>query len=304
MTGNVEDLYLKGFMAFSSKDYKSARTYWERVLASDPNHVKAKKGMADLAAVGKPKKRSSKEVFQEIKRLYGLKKYAEALKLCRLLLRKHPDNKDLQSLQKKLENRVQQKGKEPPKKAPKAEGDFKSTMYIADAAALSVSQENETPDNSSQVEKFIQEGVSLYEIQDYPLAIETWQKALALDPENRIAKDYIDNVQSLMNQTGHSVSASTQEPASTKPSKEALIEIYNEAMNLFKQSRYEDALEKWNYILQFPSQFTRRPYSVLNGRRQFSIRPRPHLLPTTYQNPLTPNLRPRKNRPWIWTRKN
>jgi len=70
MNDHLEDLFLKGFMAFSAKNFSSAKVYWEKVLAEDPNHAKALKGMADLKGF-KSRKRSSKEVFQEIKTLYS-----------------------------------------------------------------------------------------------------------------------------------------------------------------------------------------------------------------------------------------
>jgi len=272
MSNNVEDLYLKGFMAFSSKNYSSAKAYWEQVIKIDANHEKAKKGLTDLQNQGKSKKRSSKEVFQEIKRLHGEKKYAEALRLCELLLKKHPNNTDLQGLRTKLMARAQQGGA--PEAAPASKQEVpasKSTIFIADAAAASLVQQPppetaaaSSEDVSIQVEKFIQKGVGLYEIQDFQSAIDTWKKALELDPDNRIARDYIENVQSLLEPNQASdVPAPTAAPEAAapaggegkrveeKPSKERLIQIYNEAMDLFKQAQYQEAMEKWNFILTF-----------------------------------------------------
>lgn len=257
MSEQVEDLYLKGFMAFNQKDYKAAKAFWEQVLAADPNHAKAKQGLAKLSGGGAaPKrKRSSKEVFAEIKKLYGAKKFPEALKLTNLLLKKHPDNADLQGLRKKLEARVNTKVSTPPG----SPAEKRNTMVVAAAAEESVASGE---DVAAQVEKFIQQGVSLYEIQDYGAAIDTWNKALALDPNNRIAKDYVTNVSALLDEpeptpdpepapTPQAAPAPEPPADSGKPSKEKMLEVYNEAMGLYKNRQFQEALERWNYILDF-----------------------------------------------------
>ena len=292
MSENVEDLYLKGLMALSSKDKGSARTYWEQVLAIDPNHEKARKGLDELKAATS-KKRSSKEVLQEIKRLYGAKKYEEALKLCDMLLKKHPKNKDLHGLRKKIESRCKPKEKapEPPPEedlddtigghqqlSPGGNPQLESTVYYTSKAEEVVSNDTDTrdiDDPAAEVERLIQLGVSLYEVQDYEQAIKTWKEALAIDPDSRIARDYINNVMPELEEQNQyetldpdaPIADSEPVPAATsmpepeadpdasqdagKPSKEELIHIYNEGMGLFKERRFEDALTKWNYILKF-----------------------------------------------------
>ena len=260
MSDHLEDLYLKGFMAFSAKNFSSAKAYWQKVLAEDPNHPKALKGMADLKGLT-TRKRSSREVFQEIKTLYADKNYAEALKLCNLLLKKYPDNQDLQGLQKKLINRSKNQTSDPGQPAVQVDP-RKSTIYMADMAAASIGAEDTQHDGgtgSKQVEKLIQDGVSLYEVQDYKQAIACWEKALALDPENRIARDYIENVRTLAAEEAGSTPppeaapapASAPPLAGQKPGKDALIQIYNAGMNLFKEREYRAALEKWEYIIGY-----------------------------------------------------
>ena len=258
MSENVEDLYLKGFMAFSSKDYKAAKAYYEQVLAQEPEHQKAREGLAqvEVAAGGgggdAPKrKKSSKEVLREIKQLYSEKKFQESLNLCQKLLAKHPNNADLQGLYARIEGRLkQQKGAAAP---PPAE---KSTQQFAQDADTAVSGEEGSASEGNQtaeVEKLIQRGVSLYEIQDYENAIASWKKALAIDPSNRIAQDYISNVEPLVGDGGDDDQEAVAPPQAEdkKPGKDDMVRIYNEAMGLYKASRFEDAIEKWNYILKW-----------------------------------------------------
>lgn len=264
MSQTAGDLYKQGVRAYNNKDFKSAKAYWEQALMLDPDNEAAQTGMDRLRAMAaKGKKRSSKEVFQEIKQLYAAKKFPEALKLTNLLLKKHPDNKDLQGLKVKLEKRVQGSAASTVAASPESgnDGDKRSTMFMAAAAEASVGEATDdgSDDHAAMVEKYIQDGVSLYEIQSFEQAIEAWKKALALDPNNSIAKDYITNVSALIEDQDEDepepVSAAPQaepEPVdSGRPSKEEMLTIYNEGMELYKARDYHAALDKWNYILEF-----------------------------------------------------
>lgn len=253
MSDQLEDLYLKGFMAYSAKDFGSAKKYWEQVLVLDPDHEKAKKGLMDLKkqAGGAPKKRSSKEVLQEIKSLYAAKNYQEALRLCDMLLKKYPNNKDLQGLRAKVDSRYQQQMSASP--GSDAAPNLESTVYYMKRgeAFMDAAEPGAKPaaaaDNAGEVEKLIQQGVRLYEIQDYEQALTAWQKALRLDPDNRIVKDYIQNVQA-------QIQADRAQPdapvADDKPSKEALMEAYNKGLAAYESQNYPAAMEQWRFILE------------------------------------------------------
>lgn len=248
MSDNVEDLYLKGFMAYSSKDHSAAKKYWEQVLEMDPNHEKAKQGLSELsggAAAAKPKKRTSKEVLNEIKQLYAAKKFPEALKLCEKLVQKHPKNADLQGLYKKIEARCQAAPAQP---SPADVSAARTTRQLTDDAEASMS---EGGDKSVNVERLIQQGVSLYEIQDYESAVRIWEQALQAEPGNRIVQDYINNVKPLIESDSPDSDPAPQAASPAKKlGKEDLVRIYNEAMALFKESQFSAAIEKWNLILE------------------------------------------------------
>lgn len=267
MSENVEDLYLKGFLAFSEKKYKTAKACWEKVLLIDPDHQKTLKGMADLRALKSPK-RSSKEVLQELKKLYAAQRFGEALKLCELLLKKHSGNQDLQGLRQKISNRYRRQRKQAASaETGKAQASvpkrFENTAYFQKRAETSVDEDDsDGKDSAAQITKLIQEGVGLYEIQDYEQAIVKWKKALALDPENHLARDYISNVQSLKKEPAAPpeeprvaptppVSTPPHSASSNKPTKDELMHLYNEGMGLFKNKQYDEALAKWNQILEY-----------------------------------------------------
>ncbi|CAM2006793.1 tetratricopeptide repeat protein [Acanthopleuribacter pedis] len=318
MSENVEDLYLKGFMAFSAKNYAEAKSYWEKVLQVAPDHQEARKGLQDImqasqagsAGAGQKsssgtKKRSSKEILQEIKRLYSAKQYQEARRLCEYLLKKHPNNNDLKGLFKKIDARFKATQSQSGQRAPsdKSSPDLESTMYYTSKAEAFVEGESaEAKDEdhtAAEVERLTQQGVQLYEVQDYDRALAAWRKALELDPSNRIVQDYVNNVSAMMAeeqaQAAESVPAApatsasassapassapatsvpadptpatsapatsapaTSAPATSAPggdkggpSKEALLNAYNEGLQLYESGQYAAAMEKWHYILEF-----------------------------------------------------
>lgn len=293
MSQNLEDLYLKGFMAFSAKDYPTAKKHWEQVLSMDPDHERARQGLAQMGASAgatgqnspqvQPKKRTSKEVLAEIKRLYSEKKFGASLDLCRKLVAKHPNNEDLKGLLKKIEARyTKQQGAA---LTGESQPDIKSTQQFAADAEIGMDAEPAAPvpaerdeaQKQAEVAQLIQQGVSLYEIQDYDRAIATWRQAIALDPGNKIAQDYIANVSPLAapDETSPDLpdptAAPTPAPAASapaapqpakaepasptklteKPTKEEMIGLYNQAMGLYKEKRFPEAIDLWRRILDF-----------------------------------------------------
>lgn len=258
MSENTEDLYLKGFMAFSAKRYNEAKQLWEQVLSQDPNHEKAQRGLKELHKY-MPKKRTSKEILQEIKSLYAVKKYPEALKLCEVLIKKYPSNQDLVGLYRKIANRIQSTSAQA--SSSKEGSDFENTIYFQKKAEEFVSNvadsdntaedqaKQDVSSTSQQVESLIQKGVAEYEAGTLPQALASWQEALRLDPNNRIARDYIANVKSIVGTATQAPSAPKPKPA--RPSKEKLLEAYNQGLKFYQTKDYKMALERWNYILKF-----------------------------------------------------
>jgi len=257
MNDHTEDLYLKGFMAFSAKNFAEAKAHWEGVLALDPSHEKARQGLAELKSKT-GRKRTSKEILQEIKAFYAAKKYPEALKLCEVLIKKYPSNQDLVGLYRKIANRIQQSSD-----APSSSNDFENTIYFTKKAEEFVANVSDAenhapappvpqappPPSQEQIAKLIQRGVAEYEAGTLPKALATWQEALKMDPDNRIARDYIANVKAVIAKRGAAPPAPKAKPA--RPSKEKLLEAYNQGLRFYQNKEFTQALDRWNFILKF-----------------------------------------------------
>jgi len=264
MDNQIEDINLKGMMAFSAKEYQKAYACWRKVLEMNPDHEEAKKGILKLKQM--KKRKTPKEVLRDIKQHYSDGNYERALKLCNMLVQRFPDNTDLQGLKKKIENRLK-------KETLKAQGlsaeqvsveTMESTMYFQQKAEETNWEDTEhegedapVPESGhdDEILRLIQQGVTLYEIQDLEGAVTVWERALELDPGNKIVLDYIQGVR---NQTSSSAPETPAEPVSSPPvhqenppDKEQLVAIYNEGKDFYREKKYQEALEKWRFILNF-----------------------------------------------------
>jgi len=255
MDNHVEDVYLKGMMAFSAKDYQKAYGYWQNVLEMEPGHEEANKGIKKLNNLRK--KRTPKEILGEIKKYYSSQEYEKALKLCNMLVSRFPDNQDLVGLKKKIVSRIERASKVEATPAPPPVANLDSTMYFQQKAEetdweseQSNSDDGSEDDQSERVEQLIQQGVTLYEIQDYEQAQVVWNKALELDPGNKKVLNYLEDVESLLEKSDSEEKAAIS-PTGEAPGKEELITIYNEGKDLYKQKKFHEALEKWRFILDF-----------------------------------------------------
>ncbi len=199
-------------------------------------------GLTRLNEPMPPVKKSSKEILQEIKQLYKAGKYDEALILCSDLVARHPNNADLKGLYAKIEARTNALKSSPKPEAPPPE----STVYYTDRAETAMSGEA-----SVNVDQLIQQGVKLYEVQDYEQAMNTWERALAVDPDNTIAMEYLGNVRAMVSDCDHPASVSAEGAADEIPDKNQLLTIYNEGLQLYKHKDFDAALEKWEYILKY-----------------------------------------------------
>ncbi|PIE90100.1 MAG: hypothetical protein CR997_07515 [Acidobacteria bacterium] len=241
---HVEDIYLKGMMAFSKKEYQKAYTFWKKVIELEPGHTEALKGIEKLKRLRK--KKTPKEVLAEIKKRYAAGDYSRALELCQMLVDRFPDNQDLKGLKKKIASRIERERQDELVSA--SQDALESTMYFQERAEkTNWEQEGHGEDaQNPDVQQLIQQGVTLYELKDYAQAQAIWKQALQYDPGNRILLGYLSDVSQVMQSQA---SGTVKDEESGKPSKEELIQIYSEGKDLYKQKKYREALEKWQCIL-------------------------------------------------------
>ncbi|MCB9398886.1 MAG: hypothetical protein H6510_13820 [Acidobacteria bacterium] len=213
--------------------------------------------------------KSPKEILNDIKQLYYQHQFPEALQLCKRLVARFPNNQDLKGLLLKIESRAQKENFQ-------KSGDWQSsgsnnleaTQYYTERAEHEMNQHEKSPsslselydepdasasDQAFQVEQLIQKGVQLYEVQDYAQALQAWRQALTLDPTNQLAQDYVRNVSNLMNESSPAPRSQTSAPppSAQPPDKQQLLAYYNEGLQLYKERKFHQALDKWQFILQF-----------------------------------------------------
>jgi len=232
-------------------------------------------GKGNHALNAEPNK-SPKEILNDIKQLYQERKFEEAHELCKGLVARFPNNQDLKGLLQKIESRVQKEQVQRSGAWVKT-ANLEATQYYTERVEQEINRQEGAPrslselyqdeavddsvrDTGGSVDALIQRGVLMYEAQDLAQALHCWRQALTLDPGNRAAQEYIQNVTRLMNEAPQpsaqasgrpSASQPPQPPPVRPPDKEQLLSIYNEGLRLFKEKKYEEAQGKWEYILRF-----------------------------------------------------
>ncbi len=128
--------------------------------------------------------------------------------------------------------------------------------------------------NDSAVDKYLEEGLNLYGLGKFKEAIECWKKVLELDPDNSLAKDYIESAGGEVTREEKRPPERLEEPpkiippptapTSPEPVREAKIAPsplpppppepdrktkINQAKSLFKEGKFELAMEMFESIL-------------------------------------------------------
>jgi tetratricopeptide (TPR) repeat protein len=141
--------------------------------------------------------------------------------------------------------------------------------------------------NDSAIDKYLEEGLNLYGLGKFKEAIECWKKVLELDPNNSLAKDYIESAGGEVSRAEESPPERLEEPPeiippppsppSPEPEREAKIAPpppkpeeeakaapspppppppepdrktkINQAKGLFKEGKFELAMEMFESIL-------------------------------------------------------
>jgi tetratricopeptide (TPR) repeat protein len=103
------------------------------------------------------------------------------------------------------------------------------------------------------IQKNLQRGILLYQIEEYEKALAVLQEILAIDPENELAKDYSEKCKI------ETISKVTKmDPA--------FEQRYLEGMNAFLEGKYQSAITIWEEILiQYP--YSKKILTAIQGAR-------------------------------------
>ncbi len=108
--------------------------------------------------------------------------------------------------------------------------------------------------NDSGIDKYLEEGLNFYGLGKFKKAIECWNKVLEIDPDNSLAKDYIESAGGEVSEEEESPPERSEEPppfTTTPPSPEPDLEAkLRQAKSLFKENKFELAMEMFESILQ------------------------------------------------------
>lgn len=205
-------------------------------------------------------RKSPKEILRIIKKLYYEKEFERALGLCRELVQRFPNNDDLKNLYHRIEARCRAQA-DAPKASPPEPAETTAvnaddqpdgmSKVQADQIEPSAPAEGQVTDvGIEDVNVLIQQGVTRYDAQDFQGALAVWERAMILEPGNQVVAGYIESARAALD-AGTAEADDGAQPAEEVPDKEKLLSIYNDGLQLYKDHKFDEALEKWEYILKY-----------------------------------------------------
>jgi len=144
-----------------------------------------------------------------------------------------------------------------------------SPLYPQDAnKSISAQSDSLNSQNipSAKIDEYLTTGKNLYRQDKYNEAIETWQKVLALDPQNNQALRYIERAQEKIKEVqetkmgqqetapSEKSTANTTTPETQAPSSTNIDELLNEGKNLYRLEKYNEAVNVWKKVLTIDTQ--------------------------------------------------
>jgi len=219
-------------------NYLEATNRYLEVLNRDKDNRIAKARIANLRPrvddLIDKKYRQAKAYFQE-------EKYLEAERALEQVLSIEPQHRDARrDLNRlRLEKRARIAEYQKQAESAVAQGNWKSAEELY-SKILSLDPTNaEARDGQAeiqqqlQVQDFVDQGQKLFSRGEYPQAIEKYEQALEIDPDNQVALNELQNTTQALN--------------------ELVEKLFNQGINLFTLDRYEEAIEKWNEVLELDS---------------------------------------------------
>ena len=219
----IEDYLSQGKKLYRQDDYTKAVETWQKILAIDPDHNQAqryiKRAENKLAETKPPEpvvdpkdsgpqtatqdqQEQIEKLLSDGKSLYRQDKYQEAIAAWQKVTSIDPDNNQAKRYIQRAEGRLKESISPPPSgQKPKPTPQQQTTP-----------KPKQQTTNQQQIEQFLSEGKSLYRQENYQAAIETWQKVLKTDPNNKQAIRYIERAETRL---GEKAPAKQQEIRTT-----------------------------------------------------------------------------------------
>ncbi len=259
-TLQVERQVAQGKRMILSGDYGQAKAHLEAILAASPDHPEAKKLLEQTQGLINEQKVERKEALaKQGEEFYKLGQYQSAVDLWEKVLILDPNDEAMKNSLAQAKQKWEEQQKElaaaeerarlekgwaalNAKNADKAKQVAEEVLKdnpASDGAKLLLSQAN-----GRLADDLLIKGRSYVKTNDFAKAYSVLKTAAELDPDNKIVQDLLDSSRREVVKSGR-----------------------EEAMNLYAQQKYKEALDKLNYLLEVDPKA-----EDLVGARQESIR--------------------------------
>ena len=240
---------------FENEDYFAALNEWQQVLAWDEENAAARESIDQITTIlnSLQEKRdtdaateaASKELFDVGIRYYTEKRYPEAISSWERVLEIDPEHSLSREYIEKAKEEVRSLIHTHTSRASRLirAGDFTSALneyHVAlryDPQNLAVLRGIKRAQNLIRSNESFRQGLTFFLNEDYESAIQAFERAIELNPDNVMVKDYLDEAQSRLG----------GEIGELQPEVE---KDYLAGVDLYLQGRYTEAIEIWEKILE------------------------------------------------------
>ncbi len=240
---------------FEEEDYFASLNEWQQVLAWDENNAPARESIAEITAIlnalqeerniDAATKAASKELFDVAILYYTEKRYPEAISSWERVLEIDPEHSLSREYIARARAEVRSLVQSHSDRAGHLirAGDFTGALNEYHVALRYEPQNLEILEGIRRSQDLIRsnesfrQGLTFYLNEDFESAISSFQRAIKLNPNNIMVKDYLSEAQSRLG----------GEVGELKPEFE---KDYLAGIDLYLQGRYAAAIEIWERILE------------------------------------------------------
>ncbi len=252
--------FLKEGENFESKqDWLSAYVSYQKTLAWEPENstALAKADFLRPKIYQTQKEKTEKEInsllvenYLKVTQEYQDKQdFKPALLLIGQALKLEPQNQKVLSLQRELlkaQNdkilELERKGSESYNKGNYPEAILAWNQILEmDSTHLAAKSNIDLASSKVKTASYLKQGIEFFNSGNFSLAEKQFNLALSVDPKNRVALDYLQQVR-----------ARTAKRTTLEDLKKDLEiwKIYQEALSKYQQGKYQEALDLWNEVLK------------------------------------------------------
>ncbi|MCD6459710.1 TolC family protein [bacterium] len=145
---------------------------------------------------------------------------------------------------------------------------YGSVQDQSNIVLLAQADTGNSPDLSSEIKNFIDEGRRFYRQRLYEKAIEAWEKVLKIDPENAKIKKYIARAKAKIGITSEVQKKQEKIPQTVVNTTDKVTDLIDQGRTYYRDGKYEDAIAVWKQAYKLDPENKRLQRYLMKAREK------------------------------------